>query len=133
MSGVEVARSYSPEVRFGKTRVATAVMCMGGIAAIGAAWLSPAFSANSGEPAAARDRKCVGIFVSGERRNVAADSKSLVVVGTIPCAERGVMSWSMQGVYRAFEDGTVEFLASPTPPCPEGDAYVWIRFPNPAQ
>jgi hypothetical protein len=77
-------------------------------------------------------RKCVGIFVSGERRNVAADSKSLVVVGTIPCAERGVMSWSMQGVYRAFEDGTVEFLASPTPPCPEGDAYVWIRFPNPA-
>lgn len=76
-------------------------------------------------------RKCVGIFVTGERRSVTADSKSLTVVGEIPCADRGVMSWSMQGVYRAFDDGSIEFLASPMPPCPQGDAYVWVRYPNP--
>lgn len=75
-------------------------------------------------------RKCVGVFVSGERRNVAADAKSLVVVGTVSC-QASVMAWSMQGVYRAFDDGAVEFLAVPMPPCQDGDAYVWIRFPNP--
>ena len=82
--------------------------------------------------AAAPARKCVGVFVTNERRDVAADSQQLVVIGTVPCAGRGVLSWSMRGVYRAFDDGSVEFLASPVPPCPEGDAYVWIRFPNPA-
>jgi hypothetical protein len=80
---------------------------------------------------AAPARKCVGVFVSGERRNIAADLNALFVVGTIPCAARGVVSWSTQGVYRAFDDGSVEFLASPVPPCPEGDAFVWIRYPNP--
>jgi hypothetical protein len=76
-------------------------------------------------------RKCVGLFVTSERKTISADSKSLVVVGTIPFAERGVSSWTTQGVYRAFEDGAVELLASPYPPCPEGDAFVWIRYPNP--
>ncbi len=45
--------------------------------------------------------------------------------------ERGVAAWAMQGVYRAFDDGSVEFLASPVPPCPGEDSYVWIRYPNP--
>ncbi len=76
-------------------------------------------------------RRCVGVFVTGERRTVAADAKSLVVVGEAPCAERGVAAWAMQGVYRAFDDGSVEFLASPVPPCPGEDSYVWIRYPNP--
>lgn len=76
-------------------------------------------------------RRCVGVFVTGERRTVAADSASLVVVGTVPCAERGVGAWGTQGVYRAFDDGSVEFLAVPIPPCPGGDSYVWIRYPNP--
>jgi hypothetical protein len=33
-------------------------------------------------------------------------------------------------VYRVFDDGAVEFLASPIPPCPDGEVYVWIQFPN---
>ena len=76
-------------------------------------------------------RRCVGVFVTGDRRTIAGDAKSLVVVGTIPCADRGISGWSTQGVYRAFDDGAVEFLASPIPPCPQGDSYVWIRYPNP--
>lgn len=81
--------------------------------------------------AAAPVRKCVGVFVTNERRDVAADSQQLVVIGIVPCAERGIISWSSRGVYRAFDDGSVEFLATPIPPCPGGDAYGWIRYPNP--
>lgn len=88
-------------------------------------------SASSAADSTSLARRCVGVFVTGDRRTVAADAKSLVVVGTIPCADRGVSAWAMQGVYRAFDDGAVEFLASPIPPCPQGDAYVWIRYPNP--
>lgn len=88
-------------------------------------------SASSAAGSTSLARRCVGVFVTGDRRTVAADAKSLVVVGTIPCADRGVSLWAMQGVYRAFDDGAVEFLASPIPPCPQGDAYVWIRYPNP--
>jgi len=80
--------------------------------------------------AVAPARKCVGMFAGVERRNIGADSKSLTVVGTVPCREE-VMVWATQGVYRAFDDGSVEVLAVPTPPCPGGDAYVWIRYPNP--
>jgi hypothetical protein len=41
------------------------------------------------------------------------------------------MGWAQQGIYRVFDDGAVEFLASPVPPRPAGDTYVWIRYPNP--
>jgi hypothetical protein len=41
-----------------------------------------------------------------------------------------VMAWTVAGPYRAFEDGTVEMLASPVPPCQGGDYYVWIAFPK---
>ena len=37
---------------------------------------------------------------------------------------------TVAGPYRAFEDGTVEMLASPVPPCQGGDYYVWISFPK---
>jgi hypothetical protein len=79
---------------------------------------------------AAPVRKCVGMFVSNERRQVAADTKGLEITGGKPCPE-GVMTWAQVGVYRVFDDGSVEFLASPAPPCPTGDTYVWIRYPNP--
>lgn len=62
-------------------------------------------------------------------RSIAADSISLTVRGTIPCKD-SVSIWSMQGPYRVFEDGTVEFLAAPIPPCPGGDYYVWIAYPK---
>lgn len=85
-------------------------------------------------PAPARGR-CVGMFLdaagNGARslRQVPADATNLVVHGSVPCRE-GVMAWSAQGPYRVFEDGTVEFLAAPIPPCPGGDYYVWVAFPN---
>lgn len=97
--------------------------------AVGVAFaMTNATSAPSAAPAPAR--KCVGMFAGVERRNIAADSKSLTVVGTVPCRDE-VMAWATQGLYRAFDDGSVEVLATPTPPCPGGDAYVWIRYPNP--
>jgi hypothetical protein len=40
------------------------------------------------------------------------------------------MAWSSRGTYRVFEDGAIQFLASPMPPCPKGDYYVWIEFPK---
>lgn len=78
--------------------------------------------------------RCVGMFLdnfSGARamRQVPADATNLVVRGTVPCRD-GVMAWAAQGPYRVFEDGTVEFLATPVPPCPGGDHYVWIAFPE---
>lgn len=90
--------------------------------------MTNATSAPSAAPAPVR--KCVGMFAGVERRSIAADSKSLTVVGTVPCRDE-VMAWTTQGLYRAFDDGSVEVLATPTPPCPGGDAYVWIRYPNP--
>ncbi len=81
--------------------------------------------------------RCVGMFLDpspggGSSRlpkEVPADANNLTVRGTVPCAGN-VMAWSARGPYRVFEDGTVEFLASPIPPCPGGDFYVWIAFPN---
>jgi len=75
-------------------------------------------------------RKCVGMFAGGDRRTVAAETKGLVVVGQEKPPE-DVMGWAQQGIYRVFDDGAVEFLASPVPPRPAGDTYVWIRYPNP--
>ena len=77
-------------------------------------------------------RKCVGLFVTNEKRSVAADAKSLTVIGTVPCID-SVLVWSAQGVYRGFDDGSIEVLAAPMPPCPGGDHYVWLRYPNPAE
>jgi hypothetical protein len=118
--------------RFGRFdhRTLVGALVIGTVAVFGGFALS-ASPAEAPSTSLAPTRKCVGVFVTGERRNVAADAKSLTVVGEVPCADRGVMAWSMQGVYRAFDDGSVEFLAAPVPPCPEGDSYVWIRYPNP--
>ena len=79
---------------------------------------------------AAPARKCVGMFAGGDRRTIAADTKGLVVVGQTLSPE-DVMGWTQQGIYRAFDDGAIEFLASPVPPRPAGETYVWIRYPNP--
>jgi hypothetical protein len=79
---------------------------------------------------AAPARKCVGMFAGGDRLTVAADTKGLLVVGQEKPPE-DVMGWAQQGIYRVFDDGAVEFLASPVPPRPAGDTYVWIRYPNP--
>jgi len=81
--------------------------------------------------------RCVGMFLDpnpggpGSRlpSNVPAQGSNLTVRGAVPCMA-SVFAWSPRGPYRVFEDGTVEFLASPMPPCPGGDFYVWIAFPN---
>ena len=81
--------------------------------------------------------RCVGMFLdpnpgaAGSRlpSNVPAQGTNLIVRGTVPCMN-AVFAWSPRGPYRVFEDGTIEFLASPVPPCPGGDFYVWIGFPN---
>jgi hypothetical protein len=81
--------------------------------------------------------RCVSMFLDpnpgapGSRlpRNVPAQGTNLIVRGTVPCMN-AVVEWSPRGPCRVFEDGTVEFLASPMPPCPGGDVYVWIAFPN---
>ena len=81
--------------------------------------------------------RCVGMFLDpnpgapGSRlpSNVPAQGTNLIVRGAVPCMN-AVLAWSPRGPYRVFEDGTVEFLASPMPPCPGGDYYVWVAFPN---
>ena len=105
--------------------VVLAVMAMGFIRENEASFASSAMS-----PAVSLPRKCVGVFVVAEKRTIAADTRGLTVLGRPPCGERGVAAWATQGVYRVFDDGAVEFLASPIPPCPDGEVYVWIQFPN---
>lgn len=89
-----------------------------------------AVAAGTGAPG-----RCVGMFLDpGAGRSklpdsVPAEGTNLVVRGTVPCMDQ-VMAWSARGPYRVWEDGTVEFLASPIPPCPGGDHYVWIAFPR---
>jgi len=81
--------------------------------------------------------RCVGMFLDpnpggpGSRlpANIPATGNNLTIRGKVPCMD-SVFAWSPRGPYRVFEDGTVEFLASPMPPCPGGDFYVWIAFPN---
>ncbi len=105
------------------------------IAASGGAALAIALgAATSSAPAAAMPGKCVGMFVampgSGPvPRAIAANASNLTVRGGVPCASI-VVAWAPQGAYRVFEDGTVEFLAAPVPPCPGGDFYAWIAFPK---
>lgn len=93
-----------------------------------------ALVASAGPNGAPGRGRCVGMFLDGAAgprgmRQVPADATNLTVRGTVPCRD-GVMAWAAQGPYRVFEDGTVEFLATPVPPCPGGDHYVWIAFPD---
>lgn len=127
--GIQVRRAIG---RFGMTRCG-ALALLAIMTVLGsAAWFGSSMPTAHAGAAVAPARKCVAVFVAeGDRRPIGADAKALEVIGAVPCAERGVMSWAPKGVYRAFDDGTVEQLASPLPPCPEGDAYVWIRYPNP--
>ena len=77
-------------------------------------------------------RRCVGMFVDPERkRNFIGQPNDLTLVDAsrIPCREN-VMGWAGQGVFRVFDDGTVETLVSPLPPCPQGDYFLWIRYPG---
>ena len=91
-------------------------------------------AATASAPVGSAPGRCVGMFVAAPGtsqmpRTVAADASNLTVRGSVPCAG-DVMGWAPQGPYRVFEDGTVEFLATPVPPCPGGDYYVWIAFPK---
>jgi hypothetical protein len=108
------------------------------LSAAAAAVLLGAFDARpaTGAPGAGGAAgRCVGMFLDpGAGRSklpdsVPAEGTNLVVRGTVPCMDQ-VMAWSARGPYRIWEDGTVEFLASPIPPCPGGDHYVWIAFPR---
>jgi hypothetical protein len=83
-------------------------------------------------PRGTASRRCVGMFVDPERkRNFIGrpNDLELVDLGRIPCRE-AVMGWAGQGIFRVFDDGTVETLASPIPPCPQGDFFLWIRYPG---
>ena len=75
----------------------------------------------------------MGLDTSGREsrlpKQVIANATNLTIRGSIPCMDQ-VMAWTIAGPYRAFEDGTVEMLASPVPPCQGGDHYVWIAFPK---
>jgi hypothetical protein len=77
-------------------------------------------------------RRCVGMFVDAERkRNFIGRPHDLELVdlARIPCREN-VLGWAGQGIFRVFDDGTVETLVSPIPPCPQGDFFLWIRYPG---
>ena len=104
-------------------------------AAVGAVLLGAALAARPSPTfASANHGRCVGMFLDngGSSRlpqSVPADATNLTVSGTVPCKDN-VMAWVSQGPYRVFEDGTVEFLAAPVPPCQGGNYYVWIGFPK---
>ena len=105
-------------------------------AAVGAVLLGASLAARPSPTfSSANHGRCVGMFLdtggAGSRvpRSVPADATNLTVSGTIPCKD-SLMAWAAQGPYRVFEDGTVEFLAAPVPPCQGGDYYVWIGFPK---
>ena len=78
--------------------------------------------------------RCVGMFIDsngrgGQANLIATNAVSLTVRGTIPCMD-SVQAWSKCGPYRVFEDGTVEMLVTPIPPCNGGDYYLWIAYPK---
>ena len=105
-------------------------------AAVGAVLLGATLAARPSPTfSSANHGRCVGMFLDtggvGSRapRSVPADATNLTVSGNVPCKD-SVMAWAAQGPYRVFEDGTVEFLAAPVPPCQGGDYYVWIGFPK---
>ena len=109
------------QFKFGMSFIAGIVVCIAFLATIAGFAFAPASTVVS--------RKCVGMFVDSGRRTIAADVRGLTIVGTFPCAN-GVAAFGTQGAYRAFDDGSIEFLATPIPPCPDGDVYVWLRYPN---
>ena len=88
----------------------TPLLAIGVASLAGAAIALVLAAAPRGEAA----RRCVGMFVDPER---------------IPCRDR-VLGWAGQGIFRVFDDGTVETLVSPMPPCPEGDFFLWVRYPG---
>ena len=117
-----------------KPRISTCLGALGAVAAVGG--LAATLGARPAPVSAtAPDRgRCVGVFVAnpGEGRmplSVPVDTVGLTVRGSVPCRD-AVIAWVAVGAYRAFEDGTIEFLAIPTPPCPGGDYYVWIAYPK---
>ena len=89
----------------------------------------------AGSATAPNPGRCVamGLDTSGREsrlpKQVIANATNLTIRGSIPCMDQ-VMAWTVIGPYRAFEDGTVEMLASPVPPCQGSDYYVWIAFPK---
>jgi hypothetical protein len=96
--------------------------------------LSGAMLAN--RPGSDRGR-CVGMFLDpspgepGSRlpSSVPAHGNILTIRAAVPCMEC-VCAWTPRGPYRAFEDGTIKFVALSVPTCPGGDFCVWIAFPN---
>ena len=106
----------------------TPLLAIGVASLAGAAIALVLAAAPRGEAA----RRCVGMFVDPERkRNFIARPNDLVLVEPerIPCRDR-VLGWAGQGIFRVFDDGTVETLVSPMPPCPEGDFFLWVRYPG---
>lgn len=104
---------------------------LGAVAAIAGTALLAGSTPSSPDPG-----RCVGMFMANSPgsvgslpRQIAADSTGLTIRGTVPCAAE-VMAWAPQGPCRVFEDGTVEILVSPIPPCPGGDHYAWLAYPR---
>jgi hypothetical protein len=83
-----------------------------------------------------KDRRCVSVsFVDPNlsRMVFAANSSQLTIRGEVPCAD-AIVGWSRVGPIRLWDDGLVECLVTPVPPCPQGDGsafYAWLGFPNP--
>jgi hypothetical protein len=113
------------------------------IAARGSSTNTPAFDAPGQDAtkqrASASDRKgrrCVAMsFLDSNlsRHTFAGDSAQLAIRGDVPCAAE-VIAWSMVGPIRLWDDGLVEYLVIPVPPCPQGNGsvfYAWLGFPNP--
>lgn len=122
------------------TRMPATLVLLAAAAGVGITALLGAATATSPTAAAAPNHgRCVGMFLDTTSgggsmyqmlpRQVPADATNLLIIGEIPCRDQ-VMAWSSRGTYRVFEDGAVQFLASPMPPCPKGDYYVWIEFPK---
>ena len=124
------------------TLLALATSAGVGIAVLLGATTAPAtapIAAPTKATAAPNHGRCVGMFLDTTSgggsmyqmlpRQVPADATNLLIIGEIPFRDQ-VMAWSSRGTYRVFEDGAIQFLASPMPPCPKGDYYVWIEFPK---
>ncbi|MFM7480175.1 MAG: hypothetical protein ACKO4V_03475 [Planctomycetota bacterium] len=83
-----------------------------------------------------KGRRCVAVsFVdpNQSRQIFPGNSLQLTIRGEVPCAD-AVVGWSRVGPVRLWDDGLVECLVIPVPPCPQGDGsvfYAWLGFPNP--
>ncbi|MFM1832239.1 MAG: hypothetical protein RLZZ461_555 [Planctomycetota bacterium] len=72
-------------------------------------------------------RRCVGMFVATDREQLPADAEWFTVLGEPPCGA-DVIGWATQGIHRVFDDGSIEVMATPIPPCPGREVVVWIRY-----